>query len=280
MTAFGGPWTQQKLDILKGYLDAYTTALKNQSFQLTYVDAFAGDGSWRPGLGYDVDDYGDFAEMVQGSAAIALQIDDKPFDRFVFIERDPQRALTLNQLRIAYQDRDIRVINNDANVVLPDFCDSMSPNDRAVVFLDPFATQVDWQSVEKIAQTRKIDCWILFPRMAVNRIMPTANEPRPEWAARLDVVFGGREHWQTLYQPSAQMSLFGDEPNLQRESGGNRIPQLYRDRLTSAFTRVAPTQRELRNSRNVAIFDLFFAAGNPVGAPIAVRIADHILSHW
>ena len=37
---FGGPWTQEKLKILERYLDAYTTALKNQPFKLVYIDAF------------------------------------------------------------------------------------------------------------------------------------------------------------------------------------------------------------------------------------------------
>ena len=41
---FGGPWTEQKLGILRAYLDAYTTALKNQPFTLIYVDGFAGAG--------------------------------------------------------------------------------------------------------------------------------------------------------------------------------------------------------------------------------------------
>jgi len=41
---FGGPWTQHKLKILELYLDAYTTALKNQPFKLVYIDAFAGTG--------------------------------------------------------------------------------------------------------------------------------------------------------------------------------------------------------------------------------------------
>ena len=41
---FGGPWTEQKLKILERYLDAYTTALKNQRFELVYIDAFAGTG--------------------------------------------------------------------------------------------------------------------------------------------------------------------------------------------------------------------------------------------
>ena len=43
--SFGGEWTREKLDILAAYLDAYTTALKNQPFNLWYVDAFAGSGA-------------------------------------------------------------------------------------------------------------------------------------------------------------------------------------------------------------------------------------------
>jgi len=41
---FGGKWTQAKLDVLASYLNAYTTALRNQSFRKLYVDAFAGTG--------------------------------------------------------------------------------------------------------------------------------------------------------------------------------------------------------------------------------------------
>ncbi len=41
---FGGSWTKEKLDILQRYLNAYTTALKNQPFRLWYIDAFAGTG--------------------------------------------------------------------------------------------------------------------------------------------------------------------------------------------------------------------------------------------
>jgi len=41
---FGGDWTGQKLAMLQEYLGRYTTALKNQPFQLVYIDAFAGTG--------------------------------------------------------------------------------------------------------------------------------------------------------------------------------------------------------------------------------------------
>ena len=41
---FGGRWTEEKLEILRKYLQAYNTALKNQPFKRVYIDAFAGTG--------------------------------------------------------------------------------------------------------------------------------------------------------------------------------------------------------------------------------------------
>lgn len=41
---FGGPWTVEKLDALRGYLIGYAQALKNQPFRRWYIDAFAGTG--------------------------------------------------------------------------------------------------------------------------------------------------------------------------------------------------------------------------------------------
>ena len=157
---FGGPWTEQKLDILRAYLDAYTTALKNERFTLIYVDGFAGAGSYRESGA----DYDEFNEFRQGSTSIALEIEDKlNFDKLVFIEKDTDTAEGLLKLANEYQGRQIEVIRGDANDKLPRFCQNMSDFDRAVVFLDPYATEVAWTTVKTIAKTEKIDCWILFP---------------------------------------------------------------------------------------------------------------------
>ena len=275
---FGGPWTEEKLKILSRYLDAYTTALKDTPFKLIYVDAFAGSGAWRSEDEYMPDDYDDFLELHKGSAKIALEIGDKPFDRLVFIEKDTDRSRSLNELRIEHPSREIDVWNGDANQELPRFCHSMGSYDRAVVFLDPFATQVEWNTIRAIAETQKIDCWILFPLMAVARIMPVGIEPSPALANRLDIIFGGREHWEDFYAPSPQLSLFGDE-SVERSSGSDKIAYRYRSRLENVFEQVATARRTFLNSKNSPIFELFFAAGNRTGAPIAIRIADHILSH-
>ena len=208
---FGGPWTQEKLEIIKKYLDAYTTALKFEPFNLIYVDAFAGSGSWRSEIGYDPEDYNDFEGVHRGSVSLALEVTDRPFDRFVFIEEDSARSLVLDRIRLDNYGRSIEVRNGDANEELPRFCRAMGNYDRAVVFLDPYATQVDWSTVEEIAGTRKIDCWILFPLMAIARLMPRNDEPPIAHSDRLDTVFGGREHWEDLYQAQSQLSLFAKQ---------------------------------------------------------------------
>ena len=276
--SFGGQWTSEKLEILRRYLDAYTTVMKDQSFTLIYVDGFAGAGAYVEAA----QEYEEFQELREGSARIALSIDERPFDRLLFVEQDRKRVEDLRLLAGEHPGRLVDVVQGDANEEVQRFCREMDRFDRAVVFLDPFATQVSWETVEAIADTRKIDCWILFPLMAVTRLMPTDEEPSGLWADRLDRVFGGREFWQGTYRDPLQPSLFGEARPRERETGSRQIANIYRNRLASAFHRVAPTRRTFRNSRNVEIFDLFFAVGNrsPRAARIAIDIADHILKNW
>ena len=261
-----------KLEILRAYLDAYTTALKNRPFTLIYVDGFAGAGSYRES-GYE---YEEFDEFRQGSTRIALEIADKPFDRLIFIEKDTGAAEALLQMANEYTERQIEVIQGDANLKVPQFCRNMADLDRAVVFLDPYKTEVSWTTVEAIAGTQKIDCWILFPLMAVSRMMPTDREPDKALAEGLDRVFGGSEPWRASYQDSPQMSFWGEEPRRERGSS-HQIALSYRRRLESVFSGVAPTSRTLKNSRGSPLFELFFAVGNQRGSRIAMNIAGHIL---
>ena len=228
---FGGQWTNQKLEILRAYLDAYTSALKNQRFTLTYVDAFAGAGSYAVAE----DDYAEFHEFRRGSPIIALEVEDKPFDKLLFIEKDARSAGALLTRLNQYRGRQIQVVPGDANVEIPNFCNEMEPFDRAVVFLDPYATEVSWPTVEAIAKTKKIDCWILFPLMAVTRNMPVDREPDQKEAMTLDRVFGEGKYWQGGYRDSPQMSFLSTEPRRERAWSSEQIAARYKERLTTIF---------------------------------------------
>ena len=283
MISFGGSWTHQKLEILRRYLDAYTTVLKNQRFRLIYVDAFAGVGVWSSSKesAYAQEVYEEFYQMHEGSPRIALGIEDRPFDTFVFIEKDPNRCDKLETLRSEFPNRDMAIKNGDANVELGRFCREMENFDRAVVFLDPFATQVSWNTVSNLAQTEKVDCWILFPLSAIARMMPVDYEPTEAMAGQLDRIFGERHYWRDdVYHPPTQQNMFDLEPGQVRTQGSKQIAACFRKRLEEVFKMVAPTPRIFYNSKQSPMFELFFAASNSTGAPKAVRIADHILKKW
>lgn len=135
----------------------------------------------------------------------------------------------------------------------------MGDYDRAVVFLDPFATEVSWDTIDKLASTGKVDCWILFPLSAIARMMPTANEPSEQLTLQLDRIFGGREHWyEPVYHLHDQLSFFKNNLEKERKPGSELIAYCYRKRLEKVFIKVAPTSRKLLNSKNspIPIFDI------------------------
>lgn len=283
MISFGGSWTHQKLEILRRYLDAYTTLLKNQRFQLIYVDAFAGEGVWSSSKesAYAQEDYEEFYQMHEGSPRIALGIEDRPFDTFVFIEKDPNRCDKLETLRSEFPNRDFEIKQGDANSEIDSFCKGMGNYDRAVVFLDPFATQVSWNTVSSLAKTEKVDCWILFPLSAIARMMPVDSEPSQVMAGQLDRIFGGRSFWhEEVYHKQGQQNMFDDTPVNIRKRGSKQIAACYRRRLDDTFEKIAETSRTFYNSKRSPLFELYYAASNSTGAPKAVRIADHILKKW
>ena len=292
---FGGPWTEEKLQILRAYLESYTTALKNQRFQLTYVDAFAGTGSVDHSSAYPshgnpllVNAFdNDTAGVLKGSARLALEVTDRPFDQFVFVEQNPAHTRELHRLKAEFANRAIRIEQADANAFLPEWCENRNQRfgvpwryHRAVVFLDPFATEVDWQTVQCIAETKSVDLWILFPLSALTRILPREREPDEAYAYTLDRVYGSPEWRNELYHTRTQATLFGDELVTSVRSDQRAIVDAYLRKLESIFAKIAPSPKWFHNSRNSPQFAFMFAASNPSGAPIAVQIASHLLERW
>lgn len=269
--SYGGQWTIEKLNILERYLDAYTTALKNQSFNLLYMDAFAGAGYVELGRGED-------AEFISGSAQRALNVEGKSFDELIFVEKDPGRCAELENLKNEFPGRTIRIENSDANEFLRELRRNWH-DWRGVLFLDPFATQVHWKTIETIADFEALDTWILFPTSAVARMLPKSKRPddiEQKWAARLTSVFGD-ESWRRLYQQSPQTSLFG-EPDMERTEGVAGLLSIYKRNLRTLFKeRFLDKSRTLKNSRNSPLFEFIFCVGSPTGIGPAKRIAKHIL---
>jgi three-Cys-motif partner protein len=291
---FGGDWTEDKLSRIKEYLQAYNTALKNQRFSREYIDAFAGTGYREVGSEEGTDDAFLFPELAEpevrrfldGSAKIALNV-EPGFSRFTFIEKNPNKVKDLLRLADEFPGKDIRIEQGDANTWVQSICDEPWDYRRAVLFLDPCGMQISWQTLEAVAGTKCIDTWILFPLcVGITRLLSKNEIPDESRCKPLDFLFGDRSWLDAFYRQPASASrtqrTFLDEPEEKtgtvQRIGLSAIEEYYRARLRTIFAGVANNTVRLKNSKNVPLYLLFFVAGNAKGAPIAVKIAESIMS--
>lgn len=289
---FGGAWTDEKLERVRKYLCAYTAIFRGNErarfFRTTYVDAFAGTGQHVPSgalpvesaLIPEVNSDPEASAFKKGSAAIALEVQPE-FDRYIFIEADPEKAEELDALRLQHSDKSarIRIVREDANDALMRFARETNwDSNRAVVFLDPYGMSVEWSTIEALGHTKAIDLWVLFPLgQAVNRLLMKHQLPPEGWADALTRCFGTDEWKAEFYEASAQMSLLEEAPSVQKVATFQSIADFFKRRLGTCFSGVAGNSLRLCNSRNVPLFLLCFAAANEKGAKTAIKIADHIL---
>lgn len=71
--------------------------------------------------------------------------------------------------------------------------------------------------------------------------------------------------------------MFGRQGTPEKHADFEMIGQFFIERLKTVFAEVAPKPRALYNSKNIPLFLLCFAAGNPRKASLAVNIAQNIL---
>lgn len=280
---FGGNWTEEKLNIFTSYLDAYLIALQNQKFKKIYIDAFAGTGEIETS---DGDQY------LIGSAKRAL-LSDKKFDQYYFIEADPQKSAELQEMintEFPHMRRITKVCCGDANDKLAQIIKEVDWRfDRALLFLDPYATQVNWTTLENVALTKSIDVWYLFPFYALERMLPK-NGKYKRWEDCIDRLLGDSGWREEFYKKDPQLSLFdlfqdetedNDSERLIKDANPEKIKEYILARLQTIFPCVSKNPRIFRNSRKSPMFLFCFAISNDSTSAqgLALRIANHILKN-
>ena len=286
-----GPWAKDKLDSLRQYLDYYTKRLKNQSWcqGLYYIDAFAGPGL-SPLRGTEPaaidplqgnlfsnpsdDSKGrDAIEFVKCSPRVALEINN-PFNRYLFIEKDPDRIRELSGLQDEFgTTRQIEILQGDANEALNKFL-SRGINwqsFKGIVFLDPFGMHVPWSTIENLAKTKGLEVIINFPfAMAINRLLTTSGDIPQAWQERLDATFGTGDWRGLVYEE--RPDLLGSVSKVKRSDATQRVLDLFSQRLRSTFGH-ASSAKLIRNSRGNPLYYLIWAGPHSAG----LTGADYIL---
>lgn len=252
--------------------------MKNQTFRLVYIDAFAGSVvSKVRGSGADetlplLDEEDAIAQeqFIEGSPLRALGL-QRPFDHYRFVDRDPVRVARLERLKSQFPEQRIGIINSDANEAVQSIAANFTSRDlRGVAFLDPYGAHLHWRSLEALGRTKKFDVIINFPLdMAINRLIKRDGNIPSTWAEQLDLCFGG-DHWrEAAYERSS--GLFGEQHS-KRADCAQRLLSLYLEQLKKTFGHVSRPSL-VRNTRGTGLYYLIWASGNHRG----LRIANHIL---
>lgn len=282
MTAhsFGGPWTMIKLDLLARYLAFFNTALQHrpspeQPFTRIYIDAFAGTGECDINMGDGL------RSTIAGSAKIAL--DTAPaFDRLHLIDFNPKHVAELRGLVASPGDiARVSIYHQDANEALNEIIQKTQwRSTRGVLFLDPYGMTVRWDTLQKVAATKALDVWYLFPLSAVYRQAAIDfNKVDEGKAAALDGVLGTTE-WRTAFYSDSQQESFLDDgkSSARRTAGPAEITSFVHARLCEIFKGWVSAPILLPERGGPPMFALFFAVSNPAepAVKLSKKAADHL----
>ena len=282
--------TVVKLNTVFDYLNFYTNALKNKPsssrrFRLKYLDAFAGSGAVElsdaetlPLLGGTED----FDQVIEGSARRALQV-NHPFAEYIFSDVKRRNVQELESLKHEFPHlaNRIKITRDDANKVIHEFCRDLEEMDRAVVFLDPYGNQVNFETLCIIAQSRKIDLWYLFPSWwGVERQISSEGKITVESGSSLDRLFGTSDWRDEVIRNRQDVDLFGTRDVPEKIATVDTVTRYMIKRMKTIFGE-GVSEKWLPLGRNGQPgYSLIFACANQSDSAkkLALKVANAVMA--
>ena len=286
---WGSNWTTKKLDVFEKYVKAYLTIMetyKNKyNWQTLYFDGFAGSGgrninnnteATNNSLSLELFDIEYIETEEYKGAAERVSNLAKKFDHYLFVDSNAESLRKLQEkLSTCDIDHKLQFRTGDANEYIKALAEILKKDKKikALVLLDPFGMQINWESIELLKDTYT-DIWILIPSgVIVNRLLD--REGNLEHINKLCKFFGMNENEvrDEFYVKKDSPSLFGNETIIQKKKEPiDKIANLYIKKLKRIWKYVMPEPLIMKNRKNVAIFHFVFASKNPTGFKIAKDI--------
>ena len=163
---WGGDWTEEKLAAFSKYVDAYLTIMNKYrdkyNWRLIYFDGFAGSGSSEHAPDTVLEDDNILlhelesanlynpaqAELYKGAAERVLDINQRGFDIYYFVDKNQDSKLALEHRLAPYAStHNLQFRCNDANKMLSKMAEHLKTpkgtKDKSLVLLDPFGIQIN-----------------------------------------------------------------------------------------------------------------------------------------
>ncbi|MEO3862105.1 three-Cys-motif partner protein TcmP [Acrocarpospora sp. B8E8] len=253
-----GWWTEQKLDILSGYLTGFANATRKAGTTV-YLDLFAGqpDNVSREPTRH----------MIRGSARRALDT-SPPFSVLKFFEMPGHATALEKNLQAEYPGRDFRVIPGDCNDEVESVLQGLRPLNWAptFAFLDQQSTEVKWATLEHLARFKrqgkpKAELWLL----CASGLLPRGLRLRQELiddnvACQMSLMFG-TDQWQEALSATRSGRLSATEFRAE-------LTNLMRWRLQKDLGYKVTRVFKVKNTSGSEIFDMIFATDHEVGDKI------------
>lgn len=310
---FGGNWTQNKIEILVAYAEAYlmimNTFANKYDWKLLYFDGFAGSGFIEANIGGEADvqeinnwhylgfDEQSNVEKEESNSATKKEVQDtiigaarrilsinKPraFDMYYFVEKEKTKFTELiKNTKNKYTEKQIHVANDDCNnslLKLSKYLQGDGKRYKVLAYIDPCGMQVNWRSLSTLSK-QSVDAWILIPTgLGVNRLLKRNGGISEAWLIKLENFLGmsREEIMNYFYDENIQQTLFGTEKALiKKEKAIERSALLYADRLGDLFKFVSKPY-VLRNNSNTIMFHFLLVSNNKT----AVKIANEIVEKY
>jgi three-Cys-motif partner protein len=256
---------------------------KHPYWKTIYFDGFAGSGNRSNNCKSEL--YNQLKLSLEeesgykGAAQRVINLKDGlTFDYYYFIDSNETSLSNLEKRLIqehSSKNKQLVFRSGDANKWVLELASALNTNSfAALIFLDPFGMQIDWESIAALANTRS-DIWILVPTgVIVNRLLDKKGELKS--IDKLQSFFGlnADEIRNAFYYTQQYSTFFGEEELIKKVSKPiEKIARLYINRLKTVWEHGIENPLVLYNSKGVPIFHFVFASNNTN----AVKIANQII---
>ena len=152
---------------------------------------------------------------------------------------------------------------------------------RAVVFIDPFGLQINYETLQALGRTKAIDLWYLVPVFAMYRQVSGEGQIHPDGGPRVDAALGTTA-WRNVVavQEEQPLGLF-DQPHLRSKRAVDVawFESVARLRIGEAFGGRVLDETLPLGRNGVQEFSLMFAWANPSqkADELARRLARAVL---
>ena len=241
-----GPWAQEKLHYIRRYCNIFNMGMKKHWVTRNYIDLFSGPGICLVEK---------TKTEIYGSPLLALSC-ESPFTHHFFNDAELKFIKALRKRSATYSSTNTTYFNKDCNLVIDELLEKLPPYSLDFCFIDPFNWEINFNSIRKLTEKRRMDLAITFH---IGNIKRVADNPPQEL---LD--FFPNTSWQNEYKNA------GKEGKL----SGRVLLDAYGRGLKELGYKEIKDYVLMANRTNVPLYNLIFASKHPRGAEFWDKIAD------